>query len=103
MRKGERVGEKDGEEGKDRGMERERQWEGRGSRDKRNKTEAQKRDRRIVCMHSHMLLVGGRPGHSARTGLSLLWSMAACHSDGLVLERPWLWLGASPLAEGKSC
>ena len=32
---------------------------------------------------------------------------AASRSDGpkagLVLERPWLQLGASPLAEGKSC
>lgn len=91
----ERKGEREGWRGKDNGRG--------GEAEIRGTRQRPRRDRRIVCMHSHMLLVGGRPGHSARTGLSLLRSMAACHSNGLVLERPWLWLGASPLAEGKSC
>lgn len=47
----------------------------------------------------------GHPGHCALTGLSQSRSLASCHSDGpragLVLECKWLWLGASPLAEGE--
>lgn len=67
----------------------ERETEGRGGRNERN----QRRDRR-VCVRVHTRTHAS----SGKRPRPLCPSACPCpgHGDGLVLERPWLWLGTPP-------